>query len=150
MDAVSYPHPKVIEFFAKNLVAVRVLISSQPLPKKFKVQWTPTLVLLDEQGEEHNRTVGFLPPDELLPSLLLGIGKSYFDRDQLAEAEHTFQQLLSAYPRSDSSAEAAYYLGVSRFKQTHNPDELKKTIQHLQKDFPQSEWAKRASVYQLL
>jgi tetratricopeptide (TPR) repeat protein len=150
MDAVSYPHPKVIEFFAKNLVAVRVLINSQPLPKKFKVHWTPTLVLLDEQGEEHNRTVGFLPPDELLPSLLLGIGKSYFDREQLAEAEQTFQQLLTAYPRSDSSAEAAYYLGVSRYKQTHNADELKKTIQHLQKEFPQSEWAKRASVYQLL
>ena len=116
MDAVSYPHPKAIEFFAKNLLAVRVLINSQPLPKKFKVQWTPTLVLLDEQGEEHNRTVGFLPPDELLPSLLLGMGKSYFDRDQLKEAEQTFQQLLTAYPRSDSSAEAAYYLGVSRYK----------------------------------
>ena len=150
MDAVSYPHPKVIEFFAKNLVAVRVLINSQPLPKKFKVQWTPTLILLDEQGEEHNRTVGFLPPDELLPSMLLGLGKSYFDREQLKEAEHTFQELLSAYPRSDSSAEAAYYLGVSRYKQTHNADELKKTIQHLQKEFPQSEWARRASVYQLL
>ena len=101
---------------AKNLLAVRVLINSQPLPKKFKVQWTPTLVSLDEQGEEHNRTVGFLPPDELLPSLLLGMGKSYFDRDQLKEAEQTFQQLLTAYPRSDSSAEAAYYLGVSRYK----------------------------------
>jgi TolA-binding protein len=103
-----------------------------------------------ERRAEHNRTVGFLPPHELLPSLLLGIGKSYFDREQLKEAEQTFQQLLTAYRRSDSSAEAAYYLGVSRYKQTHNADELKKTVQHLQKEFPQSEWAKRASVYQLL
>jgi len=81
MDAVSYPNPKVIEFVENNLIAVKVLIDSQPLPKKFRVQWTPTLVLLDAEGEEHNRTVGFLPPEELLPSLLLGIGKSHFDHD---------------------------------------------------------------------
>lgn len=58
--------------------------------------------------------------------------------------------LLAEYPKSDSSAEAAYYLGVSRYKRTHNVEELKKTIQHLQRDFPQSEWVKRASVYQML
>lgn len=150
MDAVSYPNPKVVEFFEKNLIGVKVLISSQPLPKKFRVQWTPTLVLLDAEGEEHNRTVGFLPPEELLPSLMLGIGKSHFDHDEFTQAENTFQKLLAEYPKSDSSAEAAYYLGVSRYKRTHNAEELKKTIQHLQRDFPQSEWVKRASVYQML
>ena len=150
MDAVSYPNPKVVDFFEKHLIAVKVLINSQPLPKKFRVQWTPTLVLLDEEGEEHNRTVGFLRPEELLPSLMLGIGKSHFDHDDYAGAENTFQRLLAEYPKSDSSAEAAYYLGVSRYKRTHEPEELKKTIQHLQRDFPQSEWAKRASVYQML
>jgi predicted Zn-dependent protease len=150
MDAVSYPNPKVIEFVERNLIAVKVLINSQPLPKKFRVQWTPTLVLLDAQGEEHNRTVGFLAPEELLPSLMLGIGKSQFDHDEFAEAENTFQHLLAEYPKSDFSAEAAYYLGVSRYKRTHNAEELKKTIQHLQHDFPQSEWVKRASVYQML
>jgi thioredoxin-related protein len=149
MDAVSYPNPKVIEFFEKNLVAVKVFIDSQPLPKKFRVQWTPTLVLLDNEGEEHNRTVGFLAP-EVLASLMLGIGKSYFDHDEYFQAEDTFQRLLAEYPKSDSSAEAAYYLGVSRYKRTHNAEELKKTIQHLQRDFPQSEWVKRASVYQML
>ncbi len=150
MDAVSYPNTKVIDFFDKQLVAVRILINSQPLPKQFRVQWTPTLVLLDENGEEHNRSVGFLPPEELLPSLMLGIGKSQFDRDQFAEAEKSLQHLLAEYPHSDSSAEAAYYLGVSRYKRTHDAQELKKTIQHLQRDFPQSEWVKRASVYQML
>ncbi|HEU5402074.1 MAG TPA: thioredoxin fold domain-containing protein, partial [Terriglobales bacterium] len=104
MDAVSYPNPKVIEFFEKHLIAVKVLINSQPLPKKFRVQWTPTLVLLDAEGEEHNRTVGFLPPEELLPSLLLGIGKSQFDHDEFSLAENSFQRLLAEYPKSDSSA----------------------------------------------
>jgi len=150
MDTVSYPNPKVIDFFSKHLIPVRVLISSKPRPQKFRVQWTPTLVLLDEEGEEHHRTVGFLAPEELLPSLMLGIGKSYFDRELFTESEQILGQLLKEYSRSDAAPEATYYLGVSRYKRTHSPGELKKTVEALQKNFPGSEWAKRASVYQLL
>jgi len=150
MDTVSYPNPKVIDFFSKHLIPVRVLISSKPRPQKFRVQWTPTLVLLDEEGEEHHRTVGFLAPEELLPSLMLGIGKSYFDRELFTESEQILGQVLKEYSRSDAAPEATYYLGVSRYKRTHSPGELKKTVEALQKNFPGSEWAKRASVYQLL
>ena len=150
MDTVSYPNPKVIDFFSKHLIPVRVLISSKPRPQKFRVQWTPTLVLLDEEGEEHHRTVGFLAPEELLPSLMLGIGKSYFDRELFTESEQILGQLLKEYSRSDAAPETTYYLGVSRYKRTHSPGELKKTVEALQKNFPGSEWAKRASVYQLL
>jgi tetratricopeptide (TPR) repeat protein len=150
MDAVSYPNPNVIEFFSEHLIPVRVLVDSKPLPQKFKVQWTPTLVLLDDEGEEHHRTVGFLAPDELLPSLMLGIGKSYFDREFFAQAEQILEQLLKEYPHSDAAPEATYYLGVDRYKNTHIPEELKKTIELLQKNYPGNEWTKRASVYQLL
>jgi thioredoxin-related protein len=150
MDTVSYPNPKVIDFFAKYLIPVRVLINSKPLPQKFKVQWTPTLVLLDEDGEEHHRTVGFLAAEELIASLMLGIGKSYFDREQYSDAEAILKQLLAEYPKSDAAPEATYYLGVSRYKRTHDAGELKKTVHAIQKNYPQSEWAKRASVYSLL
>ena len=51
MDAVTYPNAKVIDFFAKYLATVRVLVSSTPLPQQFKVKWTPTFVILDSQGE---------------------------------------------------------------------------------------------------
>ncbi len=150
MGTVTYPNPKVIDFFSKHLVPVRALINSKPLPQRFKVQWTPTLVLLDGQGEEHHRTVGFLAPEELLPSLMLGIGKSYFDRELYRDSEQVLEQLLKEYPKSDAAPEAAYYLGVGRYKNTHNAEELKKTIEALKKNYPGSEWTKRASVYQLL
>ena len=150
MDAVSYPNPKVIDYFSKHLIPVRIPIDSKPLPQKFKVQWTPTLVLLDQEGEEHHRTVGFLAPEELLPSLMLGIGKSYFNRELFPESEQILGQLLKEYSRSDAAPEATYYLGVGRYKRTHGPEELKKTIESLQKNYPGSEWTKRASVYQLL
>jgi tetratricopeptide (TPR) repeat protein len=150
MDAVSYPHPKVIAFFEKHLAPVRVLNTSQPLPQQFKVQWTPTLVLLDAKGEEHHRTVGFLPPEELIPSLMLGIAKSYFDRGQYSLAANFLEQLLAEYPKSAAAPEATYYLGVTRYKDTNNPGALKQAAEALQANYPESEWAKRASVYQLI
>ena len=110
-----------------HLIPVSILINSKPLPQRFRVQWTPTLVLLDQEGEEHHRTVGFLAPEELLPSLMLGIGKSCFDRESFTESEQILEQLLKEYPKSDAAPEAAYYLGVGRYKNTHNAEELKKT-----------------------
>jgi tetratricopeptide (TPR) repeat protein len=150
MDAVTYPHPTVIEFFDKHLAPVRVLITSQPLPQQFKVQWTPTLVLLDAEGDEHHRTVGFLPPEELIPSLMLGIAKSHFDRGEYSLAAKFLEQLLAEYPKSAAAPEATYYLGVSRYKDTHDPGMLKQAAEALQANYPESEWAKRGSVYQLL
>jgi tetratricopeptide (TPR) repeat protein len=150
MDAVTYPHPKVIEFFDKHLAPVRVLHSSAPLPQQFKVHWTPTLVLLDAQGEEHYRTVGFLAPEELIPALMLGIAKSYCDRGQYALATKFLEPLLAEYPKSGAAPEATYYLGVSRYKDTRNPGALKQAAEALQTHYPESEWAKRASVYRLL
>ena len=147
MDAVSYPHLTVIAFFEKHLAPVRVLINSKPLPQQFKVQWTPTLVMLDAEGEEHHRTVGFLPPDELIPSLTLGIAKSHLDHEQHALATNVLEQLLAEYPKSDMAPEATYYMGVSRYKDTNDAGALKQAFEALQANYPASEWAKRASVY---
>src|SRR5512140_3338691 len=101
MDAVSYPNAKVIDFFGKYLVPVRVLISSKPLPQQFKVKWTPTFVILDSQGEEHHRSVGVLPPEELIPSLTLGMATSRCDHEQFSEALPPLDRLVSEYPKSD-------------------------------------------------
>jgi len=150
MDAVTYPHPQAVAFFATYLVPVRVLATSTALPQRFKVHWTPTLVLLDADGEEHYRTVGFLPPEELIPTLMLGIAKSYFERGQYAPAAQFLEQLLATYPKSAAAPEAMYYLGVTRYKDTHNPGALKQAGEALQTNYPESEWAKRASVYRLL
>jgi hypothetical protein len=150
MDTVTYPNAKVIDFFGKYLAPVRVLISSAPLPQQFKVKWTPTFVILDSQGEEHHRSVGFLPPEELIPSLTLGMAKTWFDHEQFSEALSHLDRLISGYPKSDVAPEAIYNSGVSRYKATNDAGELKKAHETLQANYKDSEWAKRASVYRLL
>jgi hypothetical protein len=150
MDAVTYPNEKVIEFVNKNLVGLRVPFDSQPLAKDFNVKWTPTLVVTDWDGKEHNRTVGFLPPEELIPSLLLGVAKCSFDADQFDQAIPLLDALLTDYPWSSAAPEAVFLRGVSGFKSSHDPKPLKEAFERLRVEYPASEWVKRASPYGLL
>jgi outer membrane protein assembly factor BamD (BamD/ComL family) len=120
------------------------------LSTDFNVKWTPTLVTLDSQGKEHHRTVGFLSPEELIPSLLLGIAKSFFETDRFKEALQNIDRLLAEYPKSDSAPEAIYLRGVCRYKSTKDPKPLKDAYEKLNAEYPLSEWTKRAYPYRLL
>ncbi len=98
MGAVTYPDARVSEFVTSRMVPLQVQADS-PLAADFKVKWTPTIVVLDYYGKEHHRTVGFFPPEEFIPNLLLGIGKIDFDIDQFNDAILNLDQLLAPSTR---------------------------------------------------
>ena len=150
MDTVTYPNDKVIEFIQKNLIPLRVAFDAQPLSTDFNIKWTPTLITLDSNGKEHYRTVGFLPPEELIPSLLLGIAKSHFDLERFSEALSVLNKIIAEYPKSDSAPEAVYLRGVCKYKSTLKPQPLKEAYEQLQANYSSSEWTKRAYPYRLL
>ncbi len=150
MDAVTYPEAKVVDFVTQNVIPLRIPFDSQPLSGKFQVKWTPTLILLDEEGNEHHRCVGFLGPEEFIPFLMLGIGKVHFETDRLDDAAAMFEKALSSFPQSTSVPEAIFYKGVCGYKRTHQTGPLKEAYERLNRDFPDSEWAKRAYPYRLL
>jgi len=103
MDAVTYPDPRTVEFVNRHLIALRVSTGSAgPLPGRFNVKYTPTIVIVDEDGREHDRVVGFLPPEEFVPSIALGIGKALFNRGECGRAVGIFDGILSDYPGSKS------------------------------------------------
>jgi tetratricopeptide (TPR) repeat protein len=150
MGAVTYPDTKVIGFISENMIPLQVLFDAQPLSTDFNIKWTPTLITLDSEGKEHHRTVGFLSPDELIPSLLLGIGKSYFETDRFEEAIESLERLLREHPNSDAAPEAIYLRGVCRYKSTNDPKPLKDAYEQLKAEYPASKWTKRAYPYRLL
>jgi hypothetical protein len=150
MDAVTYPEAHVIDFLNHYLIALRVPHDAQPLAADFNVKWTPTLITLDEGAREHHRTVGFLPPEELIPSLLLGIAKTHFDHDRFDQALIHLDQVLGGYRKSGAAPEAIYLRGVSLFKSTHDPKPLKQAYELLTAEFPADEWTRRAYPYRLL
>ena len=150
MDAVTYPDKGVIDLIDENVVPVRELFDAEPLATKFNVKWTPLLVILDVDGKEHYRSTGFLPPEELMPLILLARGKSHFDRGEFEQAMRLLDKVLDEYGQSYWAPEAVYYRAVSRYKSTHNPEPLKKGYEELQADYPSSMWTKKAAPYRLL
>ena len=80
MGAVTYPDSRVAEFINNRMIPLQMLYDAQPYASDYNVKWTPTIITLDQKGKEHHRIVGFLPPDEFIPGLLLGTAKVNFDR----------------------------------------------------------------------
>jgi hypothetical protein len=150
MDAVTYPDTNVSEFTMKSVIPLRAPSNAEPLATDFNLKWTPTLITLDSTGKEHYRTVGFLPPEELIPTLLLGIGKTHFELNAFAEAIATFDKIIADYQKSSSAPEAIFFKGVCGYKSTHTAGPLKEAYEKLNAEYPQSEWTKRALPYRLL
>ncbi|MBI5141664.1 MAG: tetratricopeptide repeat protein [Nitrospirae bacterium] len=150
MDAVTYPNEAVSEFINKQVIPLRVGSNEQPLSKDFGISWTPALLVLDKNGKEHHRTVGFMEADELIASILLGIGKMHYDANEFEEAINSFETILAKHAGTDSAPESVFLAGVSRYKNTHNALPLKEAYERLLKEYPQSLWTKRAYPYRLL
>ena len=150
MDAVTYPDENVARFLNGRVVPVRVPHNHKPLAEKFGIKWTPTLITLDSEGKESHRTVGFLGPQELIPSLLLGMGKAHFEAGGFAEAIALFDEILGDAPGSDSAPEAVFLRGVGLYKSTKDPKPLRIAYDKLTSDYPGSEWTKRAYPYRLI
>jgi tetratricopeptide (TPR) repeat protein len=150
MGAVTYPNPEVGEFIQKYFIPLQLLFDAKPLAKDFQIKWTPSILTLDGGGKEHHRTVGFLAPEEFIPSLMLGLAKTRFDLDQFDEALVHLDQIIAKYPKSGSAPEAVYLRGVARYKSTHDAKKLKEAFEQLKESYPTSEWAQRAAPYRLL
>jgi len=118
--------------------------------KRYSVKWTPTIIILDAGGDEHHRFIGFLQPEDFIAQITLGKGKLAFNLDNFDQAIQCFREILVGYPKTDAAPEAQYYLGVSKYKASHDPKELKLGLEALQRNYPQSEWTKKAQVYSLI
>ena len=142
-----YPDERVAKFVTENFIPVRLHVKEQPkMFERFGAQWTPTILLLDPDGKERHKIEGFLPVEELLRQLELGIGHAAFARNDYAEAEKHFG-LVAASDDGEMAPEAVYWSGVSRYKQTNDPAALADTHKTLSSRFPKSTWAKKASVW---
>lgn len=150
MDAVTYPTAPVTEFVNKNVVPIRIPFDSEPLATDFTIKWTPTFIILDENGKEHSRTVGFLAPGEFIPSIMLGIAKCHYELDRFQSALHCIDDILRDHPKSPAAPEAVFLRGVLVYKSTHDATSLKKAYERLEEEYPGSEWTKKAQPFRLI
>ena len=107
MDTVTYSDSRTVEFVNRFVIPFRAntqLFGN--LAGSYGIQYTPTVLTLDGDGREHNRTVGFMDAKEFIPSLMLGVGKTDFSNNLIKRAIAMLDMLLIEYPMSRVAAEA--------------------------------------------
>ena len=147
-----YSNPEVGHYITEYFEPVRVHVLEhrdeyKRLGERYNVQWTPTVLILDSDGEEHHRIEGFLPVDEFLSEVALGLARSAFQRQDYAEAERLYRGIVNRFPSTDAAAEALYWAGVSKYKATDDAIALRDTAAAFRGRYQDTTWAKKASVW---
>ena len=143
-----YPNDQVASFIAKHFIPAKFHIKEQPQAfQRFNAMWTPTILVVDDDGHERHRIEGFLPADDFMAQLMLGLGKAAFAAGRWGEAEEFYRAIVRDYPKSEMAAEALYWAGVSKYKGTNDGAALAETGRALKAQYPDTTWAKRGSVW---
>jgi hypothetical protein len=147
-----YSDPRVVSFVTQQFVPVRIHVKEQAdefkrLGTRFSAQWTPTVLIVDPTGTERHRIEGFLPVDDFLSQLTLGLAKAAFARSDYAAAGRLYRQVVDEFPQTEAAPEGLYWAGVSKYRATNDPSALGATTQAFREKYQGSSWAKKASVW---
>jgi hypothetical protein len=147
-----WPDERVTRLVSEQFIPARLHVREQAtdfrrLAQRFGAPWTPTTLLLDPDGIERHRIEGFLPADDFLAQLMLGLGHLAFHAARWADAERWFREVVDRVPKTDAAPEAQYWIGVTRYKATDDPRALAETANTFRQRYQESTWAKKASVW---
>ena len=147
-----YSDPAVARYITEHLEPVRVHVREQRdeykrLGERYNAQWTPTILVLDPEGGERHRIEGFLPVNDFLSQVALGLAKSAFHRQDYAEAERRYREIVDRFPSTDAAPEALYWAGVSKYKGSGDASALSATTAAFRDRYQDTTWAKKASVW---
>ena len=147
-----WPDERVVTFVTENFIPARVHVKQQAADfqrfgERFGAQWTPTVLTIDPAGIERHRIEGFLPGDEFLAQLAVGLGQIAFHEKRFEDAERWFESVLERFPKTEGAPEAQYWAGVSRYKASHDANDLAAITAAFRKRYADTIWAKKASVW---
>ena len=147
-----WPDDRVQELVSAEFIPVRVHVKDhaeafQRLGEEYGAQWTPAVLMLDPSGKEQHRMEGFFPVEEFIPQLEYGLGRIDVSRGQFEEAESRFRHVVEKHSDANVAADALYWAGVSRYKETDDAEALAETAAALEEKYPGSEAARKGSVW---
>lgn len=148
LDDKVYKEEDVARFVTECFVPIKINIKDHPESfARFNVEWTPTIIIPDHTGKECHRVVGFLPTEDFLAQLQLGIAKVAFSDKKYEEARKGFAAVGRLYAETSAAPEGIYWSGVSAYRATGKNDPLAQCAEELKGKYPESDWAKKASVW---
>ena len=177
MDSTTFRDPHVIKDLGRRFVWLRLNAETNPegadLQRRFGVEGYPTLLILDESGNEIERLSGFVPPDqfpERLQALVDGpdsfpgleqrleenpdsaevnfkIASKYLERKQFQEAGEHFGRAVALDPENQSGLadDGLYYIAGTE-AMLGQVDKALATLKELRTRFPQSDYSTESSL----
>jgi hypothetical protein len=143
LESVTFAEQRVVEFIDAHLVPLRFQASEQPeLVARHHVTRTPTVLLADANGNVYFRIEGFLPPDDFLSRLSMGVGAFECQLEEPPPDEHV-DAVQTTGGGSDVAAQALYWQATARFRRTGDTQRLRSDWQAIAAGFPRSVWALR-------
>lgn len=139
-------------FITEHFTPIRIHVKDQAddwkrLGERYNSHWTPTTLIVDSKGQERHRIEGFLPADDFLAQLTLGVAHAAAAGGDFATAERAYREVVDKYGSTEAAPEAMYWAGVSKYKGSQNPAALAETASQFANRYQTSSWAKKASVW---
>lgn len=133
------------EIVEARTVPVRLDVTREKrLAKKFGVFWTPTLLYMDPAAERIlHRWIGYLPPEEFAPQVLVGVGLASHQVGRLDRAQDCFREATRRFPASFLAPEGIYWDGVAEYKKTGASDALQAACRRILDEYPGTIRAKK-------
>jgi TolA-binding protein len=139
----------VASFINEQFVPVEAHIKEHPVWfRRFNAVWTPTVIVLDSDGQERWRIEGYLPKPEFRAQLETALARIVLMRKHWPEADQRYNDIIETYPDASVVPEAIYWRGVSRYRQTNDHAALEAVARELKARFPESLWRVKASVWE--
>lgn len=114
---------------------------------RFDSVWTPSVIILDSNGEERFRLEGYLPKDEFRAHLEMALARVAFMSKNWGDAERRYTEVLERHPQSKAAPEALYWKGVSNYKATNDHTILGDLPGQFQEKYPDSVWALKTAAW---
>jgi thioredoxin-related protein len=166
LDAKTYSDAKVSEFVTKNVVPYKIDAEKGEgieIAKKYGVKAYPTILLIQSNGEEIDRLLGYMPPDKFLqtlgdylkgintisalkaelaknpnnPSAQYQMATKYSTQGDLASASGYYKKMLELDPKNEHAEEASFYVAMSEFRTSKDPAPLNAFVEK----YPNSQYA---------
>jgi len=134
VDNVTYLNPRVVAFIRRHVVPVMVVSRANPAASSGDEGCrAPIVIVGDGEGGPHYRVEGFLSPVDFIAQLGLGLGRYRFDRHEYAEAIRHFEEVADRHEDTQAAAQALFWLGVARYKQSTEPSQTRSNGEKLLK-----------------
>ncbi|MFH1373946.1 MAG: tetratricopeptide repeat protein [bacterium] len=176
MNTVVLTDQKVIDFFTNEMVMAKIDGKQDTsLAAAYHIMGYPTLVLVDPQGAEVDRVVGYMPPDSLLieltnykngigtlvdllaqaetnndRSLAYRIAEKYHYRGGTEKATAWYNKVISAGDPHDSLSGECLLAIADVHRRNKEYDAALKTFTTVMTDFEGSMFAENAEVWKAI